>query len=205
MNIKRNYQKTKLAKENYESDDDDDSLNEYETTIYSMGNKVYFYNDIDHESILHLKKIINQTEIDTSVNSIKYGFDPYIELHISSNGGDVFMGLDMFNYIKKKNIRIDTYVDGMIASAATFVFLAGKNRYITKYGHILIHQLSTEFWGKYEDLKDEFNNSKALMECIKDLYKQNTDLPQKKLNDILKRELYLTSSECEKYNIAEIE
>ena len=65
----------------------------------------------------------------------------------------------MYSHIKKSNIQIDTYVDGMIASAATFIFLAGTNRYIGEYGHILIHQLSTEFWGKYEASRLSASNS----------------------------------------------
>lgn len=185
-----------------DEDDDDMEQNDYSSTIYTMGNKIYFYQDICAETILHLKKEIYNLEKELTELKTKFNIEPIIELHLYSNGGDVFMGLDMYSHIKKSNIQIDTYVDGMIASAATFIFLAGTNRYIGEYGHILIHQLSTEFWGKYEDLKDEFNNSKALMMNIKDLYQKNCSLPKNKLNEILKRELYLSSADCIKYQIS---
>ena len=187
-----------------EEDENETERSEYQTSIYTLGNKIYFYQDICAETILHLKKEIHQLE--KELNGIKntFNIEPIIELHLYSNGGDVFMGLDMYSHIKNSSIQIDTYVDGMIASAATFIFLAGKNRYIGEYGHILIHQLSTEFWGKYEDLKDEFNNSKALMANIKDLYQTNCSLPKNKLNEILKRELYLSSEDCIKYKIANL-
>ena len=185
-----------------EEDEDDQHNDDYQNTIYTLGNKIYFYQDICAETILHLKKEIHNLEKNLTELKAQYSIEPVIELHLYSNGGDVFMGLDMYSHIKKSTIQIDTYVDGMIASAATFIFLAGKNRYIGEYGHILIHQLSTEFWGKYEDLKDEFNNSKALMANIKDLYQKNCSLPKTKLNEILKRELYLSSDDCIKYRIA---
>ena len=90
----------------------------------------------------------------------------------------------------------------MIASAATFIYLAGEKRFISDYNHVLIHQLSTSFWGKYEDLMDEFSNSKSLMECIRDLYKTNTKIPKTKLDNLLKRELLLNTEECLKYKVA---
>jgi len=200
-NNKMRYQNNKF-KCAVEEDDLDEHLEDYQSTIYTLGNKIYFYQDICAETILHLKKEIHNLEKNIAELKIKYSIEPVIELHLYSNGGDVFMGLDMYSHIKKSTIQIDTYVDGMIASAATFIFLAGKNRYVGEYGHILIHQLSTEFWGKYEDLKDEFNNSKTLMANIKDLYQTNCSQPKTKLNEILKRELYLSSDDCIKYRIA---
>lgn len=182
--------------------DDDEEENDYEKTIYTLGNKVYFYEAIEAASILHLKKLIFDLERELRDESGRFGFEPHIELHLYSYGGDVFMGLDMYRCISNSKIPIDTYVDGMIASAATFLFLGGRRRRISEYGHILIHQLSTDFWGKYEDLKDEYDNSKALMACIKDLYEKTSRMPRTKLNQILKRELYLTSADCIKYEIA---
>lgn len=203
-NISKRYQNNKYKCQNDDDDDDHREPNDYLTTIYTMGNKIYFYEDICAETILHLKKELYLLEKQLTDVKTKFNIESIIELHLYSNGGDVFMGLDMYSYIKNSTFQIDTYVDGMIASAATFIFLAGKNRYIGEYGHILIHQLSTEFWGKYEDLKDEFNNSKALMANIKDLYQTNCSLPKNKLNEILKRELYLPSDDCVKYKIANL-
>ena len=63
-------------------------------------------------------------------------------------------------------IAVHTYIDGLIASAATFLFLAGKKRFMTENSNILIHQISTGFWGKFEDLKDEYKNTTELMKRV---------------------------------------
>ena len=170
--------------------------------IYRSGNRVYFYEDISRESVIRLKEELEKTMNECVKIGMEYKIEPRIELHLYSNGGDVFMGLDVYNFIKRSEVAIDTYIDGMIASAATFIYLGGEKRFISEYNHMLIHQLSTSFWGKYEDLSDEFKNSKSLMECIKDLYKQNTTIPKKILDELLRRELLLNTDECLKYKIA---
>lgn len=202
MNISRRYNKKPSQKYECEEDSVEEEKINLDDTIYGSGNKVYFYEDIYGESILKLKKVIEKIAIELGEIKTKYHTDPHIELHLYSNGGDVFVGLDMYNYIRRSPIPIYTYIDGMIASAATFIYLAGEKRFISDYNHVLIHQLSTSFWGKYEDLMDEFSNSKSLMECIRDLYKTNTKIPKTKLDNLLKRELLLNTEECLKYKVA---
>ena len=55
----------------------------------------------------------------------------------------------------------------------------------------MLIQLSSGFWGKMEEIKDEFINLKKLTKKIKKLYKTHTQLnntdSEIKLNDILKR------------------
>lgn len=199
--FRKNTKNTKYR--NSDADEEEvESVDSFEKTIYKMGNKVYFYEDIYAESILYLKRLIFEVSNELKTVTNKYNLDPVIELHLYSNGGDAFIGLDMFNYIRNNTVQVDTYVDGMIASAATFLYLAGTKRYISDYNHILIHQLSTSFWGKYEDLLDEYNNCKSLMNCIKDLYKMNTKIPKTKLDNLLKRELMLNADDCVKYNVS---
>ena len=130
------------------------------------------------------------------------GLEPIIELHINSNGGCVFIGIDIYNFIINFKIPIYTYTNGFIASAATFMYLGGKKRFIYENNYVLIHQLSTGAWGTYQILKDEMNNNKKLMETINNLYKKYTNLPKKKLNEMLKNEIYLNANECIKYNFS---
>jgi ATP-dependent protease ClpP protease subunit len=68
--------------------------------------------------------------------------------------------------------------------------------------NVLIHQLSTEFWGKFQDLEDEMANSQALMKRIKSIYKSETAMPYKDIRTLLKREMYLSADQCIEYGIA---
>ena len=74
-------------------------------------------------------------------------------------------------------------------------------RFMTENGTVLIHQISTNFWGKFEDLKDECHNTTELMKIVKRIYSCHTTMKKKHLDQIIKRELLLTYSECVKYGI----
>jgi len=166
--------------------------------INRTGNKIYFYEDIDKETILELIKQIQTLTYELQLQGSKYGFEPHIDLHIYSPGGDAFMGLSIYDFIKKNPVPVYTYIDGNIASAATFMFLAGKKRFMSPNATVLIHQVSTSFWGKFEDLKDEVKNTTEIMKIVRNLYSETTTMKKKDIDAILKRELFLNYTECEK-------
>jgi len=166
--------------------------------INKMGNKIYFYEDIYKETILALIKEIQTLTYELQLQASKYGFEPHIDLHIYSPGGDAFMGLSIYDFIRKNAIPVHTYIDGNIASAATFMFLAGAKRFMSPNSTVLIHQVSTTFWGKFEDLKDEVKNTTEIMKIVRNLYSETTSMKKKDIDAILKRELFLNYTECEK-------
>ena len=166
--------------------------------INRMGNKIYFYEDIYKETVLPLIKEIQTLTYELQLQGSKYGFEPHIDLHIYSPGGDAFMGLSIYDFIKKNPVPIHTYIDGNIASAATFMFLAGQKRFMSPNATVLIHQVSTTFWGKFEDLKDEVKNTTEIMKIVRNLYSSNTTMKKKDIDAILKRELFLNYTECDK-------
>ena len=175
-----------------------ESTNEY--NIITKGNDIYFYEDIDREQILELISQIKDLNYVLQIQAFQYNFQPCINLHLYSNGGDAFMGLSAYDFIKSNPIPIYTYIDGMIASAATFIYLAGHKRFMSENSTVLIHQISTSFWGKFEDLKDECTNSTELMKIVKKIYNSHTTMKKKQLDEILKRELLLTYNDCTKIN-----
>ncbi|MBB8286990.1 Clp protease ClpP, partial [Escherichia coli] len=49
----------------------------------------------------------------------------HINLHINSPGGDVFEGIAIFNALKNQGATITVYVDGVAASMASVIAMAG--------------------------------------------------------------------------------
>ena len=68
---------------------------------------------------------------------------------------------------------------------------------------MLIHQLSAGVYGKYTELEDDMENNKHLMATIKDIYKAYTNLPMKKLNEILQHDLWFDSRTCLEYGLVD--
>ena len=56
--------------------------------------------------------------------------------------------------------------------------------------------MSSGFWGKMEEIKDEFINLKKLTKKLKGIYKKHTNIEKDKLKSLLKRDLWLDSAEC---------
>jgi ATP-dependent Clp protease protease subunit len=104
----------------------------------------------------------NQTVADVNIK------DLYI--HITSYGGSLHEAYLAFDIIKRSKITINTIIEGYAASAGTIMSIAGKRRYMTPTSIMLIHQLSTGIGGKFEEIKDDFENSEQDMKRIVSLY-----------------------------------
>ena len=66
---------------------------------------------------------------------------------------------------------------------------------------MLIHQISSGMWGKFEELKDDMDNNELIMKKIKDLYQEYTKIPKNKLSEILKHDLWWDADMCLKYGL----
>src|SRR5210317_2246186 len=98
------------------------------------------------------------------------GNEPEIRIHIMSEGGDMFSGFTLKNVLEKSRVKVVTIAQGACCSAATFMFLGGSERRMGENAYLLIHQLSTDFWGKYQDLKNEMKSCDKFMEALKKMY-----------------------------------
>lgn len=169
----------------------------------SFENVIYFYNEIDTKSIFDLNyqiKILSSDLTSREINENIPG-SSRIFLHIMSSGGDIFAGFSAMDEILNCKIPITTICDGECSSAATFIFLAGKERWMKKHSYFLIHQLSSNIWGKFEEIKDHMQNTERIMNDIKNIYKEMTNIPDNILEAILKRDIYLSPQECLEYGI----
>jgi ATP-dependent Clp endopeptidase proteolytic subunit ClpP len=166
-------------------------------------NRLYFYSEVSRAKVLQLNKEIRNLNIDIvhTSNVLSLDIKANIYLHINSFGGSVFAGLAAVDYIKKSEIPIVSIVDGSAASAATLMSVVAKERYMHENSFMLIHQLSSGLWGKYEELKDDMKNNDLLMKTIKGLYQEHAKIPKTKLNQILKHDLWFDAKTCLKYGL----
>jgi ATP-dependent protease ClpP protease subunit len=184
--------------------DDEKEIEETEC-IRVIGNEILFYGDINQENSLEFVENFKQLEIDLLKKKAELiGYEPHIRIHIMSGGGDVFAGLNMMNVLERSRIKVVTIAQGSCCSAATFVFLGGSERRIGKNAYILIHQISTAFWGNFQELRDEMKSTKKMMKMLKKMYLSKTEIPERKFKRLMKKDIYLTPSKCLKYKIAHV-
>tara|TARA_B100000131_G_scaffold152482_1_gene147864 strand:- start:1820 stop:2470 length:651 start_codon:yes stop_codon:yes gene_type:complete len=167
-------------------------------------NKIFFYSDVSRSEVLKLNKHLDTVEKKVLTNSVLLNCEPTnIYLHINSFGGSLFAGLAAVDYIKKCSVPVHTVIDGCAASAATLMSCVGTHRQIHRHSFMLIHQLSTMMWGKYEELKDDMKNNDLLMKTIKNIYTEHTKIPKRQLNKILKHDLWWDAETCLKYGLVD--
>lgn len=156
--------------------------------IKVIGNKIFFYNEVNEESVAELVTKLHEMEHLSKVT-----------IFIKSEGGDVYSGFSAMDHMKASPLEITTVADGLCASSATLILYGGDKRLIMKNARILIHQASSDFaGGKFEDLDDEKKLMKSVMKQMREVYK---DIPTEKLDFLMKKDVYLTSSKSLKYGI----
>jgi ATP-dependent protease ClpP protease subunit len=160
-------------------------------------NHVYFYSEVDRDSTYELISCLRESEKyclrlchDTSLESIP------IYLHISSYGGCVDSALNVIDHIRASKYPVYTIIEGYTASSGTLISVVGKKRFMRPNASMLIHQISSGFWGKMIELEDQIANLKQVTLKIKRIYKKNTKIPKKQLITLLKHDLMLNAAKC---------
>jgi ATP-dependent protease ClpP protease subunit len=187
--------------DNSKSDDDD-----HEDLVESIDNHIYFYADVSNKSAFMFIKEINKVYNNLKQVKNQYGISPVIHVHINTYGGCLYSGfciVDEIEKIQKKGIEVYTYCEGKVASAGTLISIVGSKRFIGNNAVMLIHQLSSSFWGKFNEIEDDFENCNMLMKKLKNLYKKNTNFKKKELDNLLKRDIWLESQDCLKFGLVD--
>lgn len=172
--------------------------------VKTINNRIYYYADVTHSSILDLTEHVQTATKKMKILGIENEIDPPpIVLHIGSYGGSVFAGFAGMDMIKYNSLPIHTIIDGAAASAATLLSVVGHKRSIRKSGYILIHQLSSFMYGKFAEIKDHVENLEKMMATIKQAYIDHARIPKDQLDEILKHDFWLSADEALKFGLVD--
>ena len=166
-------------------------------------NMIMFYGEVNERNNKTLNKVLRGLDKDLQTVKVKYGVEVPIKLYISSYGGSIFAAFSTVDTILTLRTPVHTYIDGSAASAATLISVVGERRFIHENSFMLIHQLSSSMWGKYEEFKDEMENLDMLMDRIKQIYQKHTTIPKTPLANILKRDIWLDAQKCMKWGMVD--
>lgn len=78
---------------------------------------------------------------------------PKIMLHVNSPGGSVFDGITIYNALLDHPAEVTSKVDGLAASAASFIVQAGAKRVMGRNATMMIHDASGLVIGQAEDMR----------------------------------------------------
>ena len=174
-------------------------------TVEGDDNIIYFYSSVTQKENFKLNQQISSISREMQMVAVKLGMQipPPIHLRINSYGGSVFAAFSSIDYIMKSKTPVYTYIDGCAASAGTIMSVCGAKRFMGENAYMLVHQLSSTHWGKYQELQDDMKNSDNLMKRIKEIYEAKTKIPKGKLDEMLKHDLWWDAKTCLRYGLVD--
>ena len=199
----RKSSKRKLSR--HSSDDEhseDDSGFLKSSTIKAHDHHIYFYGAIDTESVLAFSNKLHTLTLTIQKLNPDMELKKFeIFVHIHSMGGDLYSGFALYDIARLSKIPVTGIVEGPVASAATIFLMGCSRRQMTPNSWMLIHQISSCFWGTMEEWKDESKNLKKFTHKIRSLYSKHSKLTAEKLNQVLTRDIWWSAKKCEKYGL----
>jgi len=128
-----------------------------------------------------------------------------ITLRINSPGGDVFDGLAIHNMIKTHPAKVAVQVDGIAASAASFVAMAGDSITIPDNAFMLIHSPRGGVMGTSEEMLAMAADLDRMNAVFADTYAARTGgkMDAEKCKALMKEDRLMTASEARDFGFAD--
>ncbi len=119
-----------------------------------------------------------------------------IDLRINSEGGDVFAGKAMYTLLQDHKAKIIVHVDGLAASAASFVAMAGDEINVSEGAFIMIHNAWTIAMGGVEDFRRTADLLEVVNGTIRSVYMARTKRTEKEVRGWMDAETWFTGPEA---------
>lgn len=119
-----------------------------------------------------------------------------IDVRINSNGGDVFAAQAIYSSLKRHAAEIHVYIDGMAASAATIIAMAGDKVFMPENAMFMIHNPLTGVWGNANELREVADILDKVRETLLAVYRDKSGLADDKLIELMDDDTYMTAAEA---------
>lgn len=119
-----------------------------------------------------------------------------IKVRINSGGGDVFDGVSIYNRLKQHKAKIIVYVDGLAASIASIIALAGDEVVMSEGAMIMVHKPWTYTAGNTNDLEEVVLRLREVEEQLVGIYSRKTGLDREEIRSMLHPETWMGAEEA---------
>lgn len=119
-----------------------------------------------------------------------------IELHINSPGGNVFDGNAMYNALRAHKAKVLVTVDGVAASVASVVAMAGDTITMPENAMMMIHDPWWFAVGTAEDMMSAAETLEKLKGSLISSYRAKTGQDAERISELMSAETWLTAAEA---------
>ena len=122
---------------------------------------------------------------------------------INSPGGDVFAGLAIYNALVNHNGNVTVRVDGLAASIASVIAMAGDKIIMSPGSMIMIHRPSVYAAGTVDDMEKAKDVLMKIEEGITPIYAKRTGLDEDKIAELLEAETWMLADKAVELGFAD--
>lgn len=126
-----------------------------------------------------------------------------IHLHVNSPGGDVFEGLAIYNGLKNHAARVITHVDGVAASIASVIAMAGDEVRVSEGAFLMIHNPWWMVIGESTDLRKAADLLDKIGDSIAGIYAGVTGKSVKEMLELMAEETWFNAADAQEIGFAD--
>jgi len=119
-----------------------------------------------------------------------------IHLRINSPGGSVFDGTSIYNVIKQHKSKVIVHIDGLAASIASVIAMAGDEVRMADNAFMMIHEPFSLVIGTAQDMRDEADLLDKVTGTIAKTYTQKSGKDEAEVKDMMAAETWMTAQEA---------
>ncbi|MBF0846118.1 Clp protease ClpP [Streptococcus danieliae] len=113
---------------------------------------------------------------------------------INSPGGDCIAAAQIYNMLKNYKGKVTIKIDGIAASAASVIAMAGDEVVMSPVSMLMIHNPMTAVFGDKHEMGKAIKMLDEVKESIINAYVRKTKLPRDKLSNLMDKETWMNSN-----------
>jgi ATP-dependent Clp protease protease subunit len=126
-----------------------------------------------------------------------------ITVWINSPGGDVWAAAQIYNMLLSYSGKVTVKIDGLAASAASVIAMAGDEVLVSPVSMLMIHNPSTMAMGDKDDLAQAISMLDSVKDSILNAYVKKTGLSKNKLSKLMDDETWMDASKAVELGFAD--
>ena len=126
-----------------------------------------------------------------------------LNIAVNSRGGSIFAAQTIYSILQRHKAKKTVYVDGVAASAAVRIVMAGDTVKITNGAMFMIHNPWTITGGEAKDFRKMADTLDKIRESIIDGYMEKTALTKDELEKMMDEETWMTAKEAVEFGFAD--
>lgn len=136
---------------------------------------------------------VSPSQVEDALNN---DTDGQVQVNINSGGGSVFAASEIYTMLKAYSGKVTVNVQGLAASAASVIAMAGDEVNMSPTSQLMIHKASTLAEGNADDLSHDSKMLDVTDQSIVNAYEAKTGMNRNDILQLMSNETWMTAQDA---------